>query len=62
VKFFGLVIPDPSTNADALERLDGVGYGSFLLNQLPDTSVTPPTTLLNSPILSGQFVLEGLLD
>ena len=62
VKFFGLIIPDPSTNADVLERLDGVGYGSFLLNQLPDTSVTPPTTLLNSPILSGQFVLEGLLD
>jgi hypothetical protein len=58
VKFTGLIIPDPTTNADAFQKLDGIGAGYFTLNQLPDTSVVPPTTLSNSPILSGQVVLE----
>ncbi len=58
VKYFGMIIPDPSTNADAFQRLDGIGAGYFTLNQLPDTNVVPPTTLTNSPILSGQVIFE----
>ncbi len=60
VKFFALVIPDGSTTATVKDKLDGIGAGYFLLNQLPDTSVLPPTTLATSPILSGQVVLDGL--
>lgn len=60
VKFFGLIIPDASTNADAFEKLDGIGAGYFTLNQLPDSNVLPPTTLSNSPILSGQVIVDKL--
>lgn len=57
VKYYGMIIPDPTTHTDAFQKLDGVGAGWFTLNQLPDNNVVPPTTLTNSPILSGQVVL-----
>jgi autotransporter-associated beta strand protein len=59
VKYAGVVVPDPSTNTTVKDKLDGVGTGYFLLNQLPDNSVVPPTKLTNSPILSGQVLLEA---
>lgn len=61
VKFYGLVIPRiPDVSAsDGSYQLDGaapVGVGYFLLPQLP--AGDPPTTLKNSPILSGGFRLN----
>jgi hypothetical protein len=58
VKFNGLIIPDPSTHTTVGQRLDGLGAGFFLLNQLPNTNVLPVPKLTTTPILSGQVILE----
>jgi hypothetical protein len=58
VKFNGLIIPDPSTHTTVGQRLDGLGAGFFLLNQLPNTNVLPVPKLTTTPLLSGQVILE----
>ena len=54
VTYQGLIIPNTAT---PLSILDGVGYGYFLLPQLP--TITPPTTPTTSPILSGLTTFEA---
>jgi hypothetical protein len=57
-KYAGLIIPTPATHTTVADKLDGIGVGYFLLNQLPNSTVLPPTTLKTSPILSGLVTLE----
>ena len=55
VTFQGLAVPQLSTPSDVL---DAVGYGYFLLPQLPDNTAVPPTTSTTSPIRSGLVTLQ----
>ena len=51
VSFQGQLVCSPTPSAK------GNGYGYFLLPQLADSSASPPTTISNSPILSGSVVV-----
>ena len=64
VTFQGVIVPDFTTKrmiGGVLQDdpYDGVGYGYFLLPQLPDNTVSPATTAATSKILSGLSILES---
>ncbi|MBL9117050.1 MAG: autotransporter-associated beta strand repeat-containing protein [Verrucomicrobiaceae bacterium] len=57
VKYAGIIVPNPVTHTTVADKLDGIGWGYFLLNQLPSNATIPATTLKTSPILSGQALI-----
>ena len=57
VKYAGIIVPNPVTHTTVADKLDGIGWGYFFLNQLPSNATIPATTLKTSPILSGQALI-----